>query len=87
MRIFTNYEGRQVRLTDERLRHILLHPEMAGVESMIEAALLEPEFVIQSLWDDQAFLYYRLLPRPHVGVEWMCVVVKRALENSFVLTA
>lgn len=32
MRILRDYEGREVRLTDERFAHILEHPEMVGLE-------------------------------------------------------
>ena len=30
-----DYQNRPVRLTDERLAHILLHPEMVGMETAI----------------------------------------------------
>lgn len=33
MKILTDYQGEKVRLTDERLNHILEHPEMVNMES------------------------------------------------------
>jgi len=30
--VYTDYAGRQVRLTDERRAHLLAHPEMAVLE-------------------------------------------------------
>lgn len=36
MKWLADYQGRQVRLTNERLRHVLEHPEMAGMESAID---------------------------------------------------
>jgi len=59
VKILTDYEGRAVRLTDERLAHILEHPEMVGMEDRIEETLSEPERVIESLGDPEARLYYR----------------------------
>ena len=35
--------GLSIRLTDERLAHILQHPEMVGLESAIEETLSRPE--------------------------------------------
>ena len=60
MKILKDYEGRAIRLTDERLAHILEHPEMQAMERPIEETLLQPERVLQSLSDPQARLYYRM---------------------------
>jgi hypothetical protein len=60
MRILKDYEGWSIRLTDERLAHILEHPEMQAMEQPIEETLLHPERVLQSLSDPQARLYYRM---------------------------
>jgi hypothetical protein len=43
MRQITDCFGRIVRLTDERLAHILEHPEMRGLEAEIERVLREPK--------------------------------------------
>jgi hypothetical protein len=45
VQILVDYQGRQIRLTDERLAHILEHPEMASMEAAIQAALSDPEVV------------------------------------------
>lgn len=87
MKVYTDYEGRSVRLTDERLVHILEHPEMVGMESRIEATLAEPEQVIESLSDPDAHLYYRFYVGTRVGDKHLCVVVKLAQDDAFVLTA
>jgi hypothetical protein len=42
MPILVDYQNRQVRLTDERLAHILTHPEMVGIESQIADTLKNP---------------------------------------------
>lgn len=87
MRVLHDHEGLAIRLTDERLAHILEHPEMAGMEQAIEATLRGPERVVGSLSDPQARLYYRFYFGTRVGDRYLCVVVKVAGEDAFVLTA
>jgi len=81
-------EGREVRLTKERLEHILEHPEMAGMLDAIAETLGSPETVMKSLTDPDARLYYRYYDSTLVGGKYLCVVVKQHLEgDAFVLTA
>ena len=87
MRILRDYEGRAIRLTDERLADILEHPEMQAMEARIAETLLRPEKVLESLSDPQARLYYRLYLATRVGDKHLCVVVKMAENDAFVLTA
>ena len=42
MRLLEDCFGRPVRLTDERLTHILEHPEMAGMEAELVRVLRQP---------------------------------------------
>ena len=65
MKILIDHEGRAIRLTDERLAHILEHPEMRGMEGRIEETVMRPEKVLESLSDPQARLYYRF----YMGLE------------------
>ena len=87
MRVLADYEGRAIRLTDERLAHILEHPEMMGMEARIEETLASPERVIESLSDSEAHLYYRFYVGTQVGDKYLCVIVKLAQNDAFVLTA
>ncbi len=87
MQIFRDYQGLQVRLTDERLVHILEHPEMAGMEDAIRNTLVQPEKVVESFSDPEAHLYYRLSVGTKVGDKYLCVVVKVTRGDAFVLTA
>jgi hypothetical protein len=87
VKVLTDYEGRAVRLTDERLAHILEHPEMVGMESKIEETLTNPERVIESLSDPEARLYYRFYVGTRAGDKHLCVVVKLAQNDAFILTA
>lgn len=87
MRILRDHEGLHVRLTDERLAHILEHPEMAGMEDAIRDTLAHPEKVVESFSDPAARLYYRLYAGTRVGEKYLCVVVKVVRGDAFVLTA
>lgn len=53
MKIFTDYQGRVVRLTDERLTHILEHPEMLGMQRALEETVRHPALVFESEIDLQ----------------------------------
>lgn len=87
MKVLKDYSGREVRLTDERLRHILDHPEMANLEAALEETLNKPELVVQSRTDETAALHYRYYCGTRVGDKWLCVVVKYNPEDAFVITA
>jgi len=79
--------GRQVRLTDERLAHILEHPEMKDMGTEIERVLREPQLVRRSRADKAVRLFYEFYARTIVGGKWLCVVVKYVENDAFVVTA
>ncbi|MCT7979976.1 DUF4258 domain-containing protein [Laspinema olomoucense] len=87
MERLTDYQGREVRLTDERLAHILLHPEMANMEKEIAVTLRNPEAVRKSRNDENAWLNYRYYLGTKVGDKWLCVVVKYTEADAFIVTA
>jgi hypothetical protein len=87
MRLLRDCQGLEVRLTDERLEHILEHPEMTRREAAIEHTLANPEQVIESLSNPEIRLYYRFYRGTVVGDKHLCVVVKITESDAFVLTA
>ncbi|MCK4624753.1 MAG: hypothetical protein KAV00_05535 [Phycisphaerae bacterium] len=87
MKILPDYSERAVRLTEERLKHILAHPEMAEMGLAVEATLREPEKVIQSRTDASVALCYRYYYGTIVGDKWLCVVVKYTDDDAFIITA
>jgi len=87
MRIYVDYRGSRVRLTDERLAHILEHPEMRGMEAKIGETLAAPQRVLESLSDPRARLYYRFYVGTRVGNKFVCVVVKVLDGDAFIVTA
>lgn len=68
--------GRSVRLTDERMAHILQHHEMAGMEMEIERVLKSSAEVRVSRSDNTVPLFYEFYAQTRVGGKWLCAVVK-----------
>ncbi len=87
MNVIRDYQGRSIRITDERMNHILEHPEMGAMASAIEETLMQPQQVIQSLGDADARLYYRYYRETVVGDKYLCAVVKVQDADAFVITA
>lgn len=87
MKIIRDCFGRSVRLTDERVTHILQHQEMVGMEAEIERALQVPTEVRISRSDGTVQLFYEFYAQTMVGGKWLCVVVKCPSDDAFVVTA
>ena len=87
MRLLRDFQGLEVRLTDERLEQIRAHPEMRGSEAAIGVTLAFPARMIESPFDPDIRLYYRFYRRTVVGAKHLCVVVKMSAEDAFVVTA
>ena len=87
MEILSDYQNRQIRLTEERLQHILDHPEMVDMRSQIGIVLKSPTVVRQSSSDSQVYLYYRFYEETIVGAKWLCVVIKDKSGDAFIITA
>jgi hypothetical protein len=79
--------GQKVRLTDERLAHILEHPEMTGMEAEIVRVLRQLQLVRRSRSDGTVRLFYEFYAQTIVGGKWLCVVVKYGVNDAFVVTA
>ena len=79
--------GNQVRLTAERLAHILEHPEMSGMATEIPRVLRQPQLVRRSRSDATVRLFYEFYAQTVLGGKWLCVVVKYAQQDAFVITA
>ena len=87
MRQFTDEHGNEVRLTDERLRHILgRHPEMVYQMHRFPETLGSPDAVRPSRSSPTVNLYYRLYRDLRGRNRYICLVVKREADYSFILT-
>ncbi len=84
---WVDFQSQVIRLTDERLAHILEHPEMAETVSAIPEKLLYPDVVTISQSDDSVRLYYRRFLFTPVGDKLVCVVTKLSDGDCFIITA
>lgn len=82
-----DFNDRAIRLTDERLAHILEHSEMQGQEQRIAETLLAPDSVILSHHDSTVHLYHRLFEETPVTRKYLVVAVKYLEQDAFVITA
>ena len=87
MKMLKDCFGHKVRLTNERLAHILEHPEMKGMSAEIRRVLVHPQLVRRSRSDEAVRLFYEFYAQTIVGGKWLCVVVKYAENDAFVVTA
>jgi hypothetical protein len=87
VQVLTDHQGRSIRLTAERLAHILEHPEMAGPGDRVAETLADPDTVVESVSDASVVLYYRRYASTPVGSKWLCTVVKVLPGDAFVITA
>jgi hypothetical protein len=87
MKAITDCFGREVRLTEERLAHILGRAEMRDMREEIIHTLQTPEEVRISRTDTDVRLFYEFYSRTAVGDKWLCVVVKYLTDDAFVITA
>ena len=87
MKLLDDCFGHKVRLTDERLAHILEHAEMAGMATEVARVLREPQLVRRSRSDTAVRLFYEFYAQTIVGGKWLCVVVKYLESDAFVVTA
>jgi len=63
MKVIRDCFGQSVRLTAERLAHILEHAEMAGMEDELERVLQTPSEVRLSRSDNNVRLFYEFYTR------------------------
>ncbi len=87
MQVIPDYEGRPIRLTEERLAHIRRRPEMVGQEPKIGETMAAPDVVIDSRHDPSVRLYHRLYEQTPVTRKYVLVAVKVLDDDAFVVTA
>lgn len=85
--VLQDHCGRVVRLTDERIAHILEHDEMIGQLDKVEETVQEPDVVVRSQRDPDIHLYHKHYPTTPVTEKELLVAIKMTHTDAFVLTA
>lgn len=81
--------GLQIRLSDERVRHILArHHYMASLWDEVAETLRNAEEIRRSNSDPETVrLYHKWFYGTVEGDKWVCVVVKVLPDDAYILTA
>ena len=83
MLVYTDYEGNEIRLPDERIRHIRQgHASVFRIPDAIEITLSDPDFTEPSRYN--TLEYHRYFEHSN---RWVIVVVAFSGSDGFVLTA
>jgi hypothetical protein len=81
----TDFNGREIRLSDERWGHInKRHPETAGQEGLVELTVSAPDYVQEGAKGER--LAIKKFAKTPVSVNKYCVVVYNETKG-FVITA
>jgi hypothetical protein len=87
MKIFQDYKGRIIRLSDERLDHLETeHPEMVSQLERVSETLVYPERVVRSKTDNSVELFYKHYPTTPVSEKFLCIVMKTFRDENFIVT-
>jgi len=82
---FTDCFNRRIELSDVRWEHIIeTHPEIKELIKELEGALIEPELIKRSVYNDNVVLFYRHYKHIYEG-KYMCVIVR--LDEKSIITA
>ena len=90
MQVFTDFEGREIILSDDSERHIVEdHPEIfrIGITQTLNEILKEPDVVMSSRRDLRGALYYKLRNTSPYQDRYVCVVVKFLEDEIYIWTA
>jgi len=87
MEVFEDLNGRHIRLTEERMQHILEHLEMQGQIERIAETLKFPDVIVASKYDPSVHLYHRFYEVTPVESKYLVVTVKFLEDDAFMLTA
>lgn len=68
--------GKAVRLTDERIAHILEHAELIGQLDKVEETVREPDVVVRSQRDPDVHLYHKHFAITPVTEKDLLVAIK-----------
>jgi len=79
--------GRKVKLSKERLNHILQRVEMRGQEGKMKKTLTMPDEVRKSIKDEKVWLFYKHFAHTPVSEKYMVVVVKILSKAGTIITS
>ncbi len=85
--MFTDIFDRKIRITEERMAHILRRKEMKGQRRKISETLKDLDAIIESKYDKSILLYHKFYAKTPVTRKYLLVAVKILDNDAFVMTA
>lgn len=82
--IFIDKYHREIRLPQERIKHIYKHQEMQNKIYIIENTLKNPDYTEEDLYRREVLYYYKYVKEER---KHLMVVVKLTNNHGFILTA
>ncbi|MBI2005395.1 MAG: hypothetical protein HYS80_01385 [Candidatus Aenigmarchaeota archaeon] len=79
--------GRKIKLTKERIWHIIRRPEMENEEDNIKETLLNPDDVVESEKSKTVLVFNKYYPDRILNERYLMVVVKVLNKHGFILTS
>ena len=79
--------SRKVRITEERMEHVLRRSEMKNQRKKIAETLRNPDTIVESKYDKTVLLYHKFYPKTPVTTKYLLVAVKILDKDAFVITA
>jgi hypothetical protein len=87
MQMIRDILGHEIRLTDERLKHIESRVEMRNQQNKINETLSNPDCIFESNHDPEVLLYYRKYRSTPVTEKYLVVVAKVTSEDAFIVSS
>jgi hypothetical protein len=82
---FIDCFNRRIILSEERWNHIIdTHPEIKGLLKELEGALIDPDTIKRSVYNEKVVLFYRHYEHIYEG-KHICVVIQ--LDEELIVTA
>lgn len=87
MEVLTDIFGNKIRLTEERMKHILQKIEMKNQKSKIKETLLSPDIIVISKNENSVLLYHKYYDKTPFGEKYLLVAVKLLQDDAFIITS
>ena len=72
MKIYSDFQNRKIRFTDERRKHIEeFHPELKNQIFLIQEVLNDPDIVVESRSDTSIEMFYQFYRKSPVGQKFL----------------
>ncbi len=87
MELFIDFEGRLITLSDASRDHAFDHALVSENLHRFGETHGSPDIHVLSKSDPRTWMYYKYYPDFGTGGKYLCIVVKKLLEEAYISTA